>query len=98
MNGLRVVGDTIEWGIHLEREVYGEPANHVPRNVIFSLRMNTEPNASVQNRLEITRETMQNPCVGDMKVQVGEPGIMAVCHRESYSRGVSCNLSVHQET
>lgn len=83
---------------HLEREVYGEPANHIFRNVIFSLRMNAEPDVPVQDRLEITRETMQNPCVGDMKVQVGEPGIVAVRHRESYSRGVSCNPSMHQET
>lgn len=88
----------MEQKAHLEREVYGEPANHIFRNVIFSLRMNAEPDVPVQNCLEITRKTMQNPRVGDVKVQVGEPGIMAVCHRESYSRGISCHLSMDQET
>ena len=78
-----LTGDAMERKSHLEWEIYGEPANHIFRDVIFSLRMYAEPDAPVQNRLEITRETMQNPCVGDMKVQVGEPGIMAVCHRES---------------
>jgi hypothetical protein len=90
-----LTGDAREWINHLEREVYGEPTNHIFRNVIFSLRVNAEPDASVQNCLEITRETVQNPCVGDMEVQVGEPGIMAMCHRESYSRVISCDRSVH---
>ena len=57
--------------------------------MIFSLRVNAEPDASVKDCLEITRQPMQNPRVRDVKAHVGEPGIMAVCHWESYSRGVS---------
>lgn len=89
-------GGTLEWKTRLEWEVYGEPANHIPRNIIFSLRMNAETDASVQNCFEITRQTVQNPCVRDAKVQVGEPRIVAVCHRESYGRGVKFSLSVHE--
>ena len=72
---------------HPEREVYWEPANHILRNVVLSLRMNAESNGSVENCFEITREAMQNPRVGDVKAQVGEPRIMAVCDREPYNQG-----------
>lgn len=41
---------------------------------------------------------MQNPSVRDVKIQVGEPRIVAVCHRESYNQPRFFSLSTHQET
>lgn len=76
---------------HLEREIYGEPADHIFRDVVLSLRMNAETDASVQICLEVTRKAVQNSRVGDVKVQAGKPGIVAVCHWESCSRAVSFN-------
>ena len=35
-------GGTTGWKIHLEREVYGEPADHIFRDVILPLRVNAE--------------------------------------------------------
>ena len=39
---------------------------------------------------------MKNPSVRDMKAQVGEPRIMAVCHREPCNRGVSVSSSMRE--
>ena len=64
--------------------------------MIFSLRMNAKPYASVQDCFEITREAMKDSCVRDMKAQVGEPRIVAICHRESYGRGTSVIRSTRE--
>ena len=85
-------------GTHFEREVYWKPTDHILRDIVLSLRVNAEPNTSVQNRLEIPREAMQNPGVRDVKAQVGEPRIMTVCHWESYSQPKVFSLPAQQET
>lgn len=82
MNRQSFPSDRLTLGTHSEGEVYRKPANHVLRDVLLSLGMNTESDVSVKDCFEITREAMHDPCMRYVKVQAGEPRVMAVCHRE----------------
>lgn len=79
----------LTWETHSEREVDREPANHILRDMVLSVGVYTEPDASVKNCLEVTREAMQNPCVRYVKIRDSEPRIVAVCHGEPYGRNHS---------
>ena len=69
-------GDVSKWYVrevsresttHFEREKYREPAQHILRNDIFPLGMNTQPDVLIQHRLKVTREAVQHPRVRDVE-------------------------------